>query len=242
MNDTRNRTEFHTGTPRAKRRASARNPRRPSGGAHTPDTRERILDTAERLFAERGVAATSVRDITGAAGVNLGAINYHFGTKQELAAEVFRRRLEPVSERQLALLDKVVQKAGAKPPKLEVVLEAMIRPIVENSFAAGKRNVTFTRLMEQSVSEPNSELRRWMRTYTLKIATRYRGLLARAWPSLPPEELLWRIQFTTGAVHQMRQLLGQEDSLPSAMRKGLDADTMIRRVVTFAAAGIRAGT
>ncbi len=66
-----------------------------------PDTRERILDTAERLFAERGFAGTSVREITDAAAANLGAVNYHFQSKENLYQEVFARRVallrEPVA-------------------------------------------------------------------------------------------------------------------------------------------------
>ncbi len=68
---------------------------------HSPDTRERILDAAERLFAERGFAGTSVREITDAAVANLGAVNYHFHSKENLYAEVFARRVallrEPVA-------------------------------------------------------------------------------------------------------------------------------------------------
>jgi hypothetical protein len=57
------------------------------------DTRERILDVAERLFMENGYEATSMRTITSAAEVNLAAVNYHFGSKEALLCEVFRRRL-----------------------------------------------------------------------------------------------------------------------------------------------------
>ncbi len=60
--------------------------------APPPGTRERVLDAAERLFAERGFAATSVRDITDGAGANLGAVNYYFRSKENLYVEVFARR------------------------------------------------------------------------------------------------------------------------------------------------------
>jgi len=60
--------------------------------AHAPDTRERLLDAAEPLFAARGFAGTSVRDVTESAGANLGAVNYHFRSKEGLYAEVFARR------------------------------------------------------------------------------------------------------------------------------------------------------
>ena len=65
----------------------------PSAADPTPGTRERLLDAAERLFAERGFAGTSVREITDAAGANLGAVNYHFRSKENLYAEVFARRV-----------------------------------------------------------------------------------------------------------------------------------------------------
>ncbi|MCU0240948.1 MAG: TetR/AcrR family transcriptional regulator [Vicinamibacteria bacterium] len=70
---------------------------------HNPaGTRERLLDTAERLFAERGFTGTSVRRIADAAGANLGAINYHFRSKEKLYAEVFTRRIAQLRDTILA--------------------------------------------------------------------------------------------------------------------------------------------
>jgi AcrR family transcriptional regulator len=231
MNDTNTETESRPGLPI---------PQKPASGQNPASTREIILDTAEHLFAENGVAATSIRDITGAAGVNLGAINYHFGTKQELVAAVFSRRLEPVCERQLALMKSVLREAGDKPPSIEAVLEAMIRPTVDKSFAAGKRDLAFMRLVERSISEPNSEVRRLIRTQMQKTIAFSLKSLALALPSLPMGELVWRMMFTMGALRSMLQKVAQDDLLPPEMRKGLNAETMIRRLVTFAAAGMRA--
>ena len=76
--------------------------RQPSQADHGAETRTRLLDTAECLFAERGFAGTSVRDITADAGCNLAAVNYHFGGKQNLYREVFRRRLAALREQRLA--------------------------------------------------------------------------------------------------------------------------------------------
>lgn len=215
-------------------------PQESDSGKSPASTREIILDTAEQLFAEHGVAATSIRDITGAAGVNLGAINYHFGTKQDLVAAVFTRRLEPVSKRQLALMENVLREAGDNPPSLEAVLEAMIRPTVEKSFAAGKRNLAFMRLVYRSISEPNNEVRRLIRAQMQETIAFSLKSLALACPSLPTSELVWRLLFTMGALNSILQKVAQDDLLPPEMRKGLNAETIIHRLVTYAAAGMRA--
>ena len=207
-------------------------------GPNSPSTRDAILDTAEQLFAERGVAATSIRDITGAAGVNLGAINYHFGTKQDLVAAVFTRRLEPVSRRQWELLDEVEHNAGDKPPRLEALIEAMIRPSVERSFAAGKRDTAFMRLVGRCYGEPNPEVERRIRAHIEKVWIRFAGLLGRSLPGLSHEEMYWRIRFMVGAFHHTLLTTGREGNVPPEMKKGLNAETMIRRLVTFAAAGM----
>ncbi|MEJ2007229.1 MAG: TetR family transcriptional regulator [Acidobacteriota bacterium] len=242
MNRTDTRSEIQTEPPRTKRRTGAHKPRKPeSGGSQAAQTRESILDTAERLFAERGVAATSVRDITGAAGANLGAINYHFGTKQELVMAVFSRRIFPVAERQMALLDEAERKAGGKPPRLETLLEAMTRPSIEKSFAAGKRNTAFMRLVGRCYGEPNPEVERRIRAHVEKVWMRFAILLARSLPGLPHEEMYWRIRFMVGALHHTLLTSGREGSIPPEFRKGLDAETLIRRMVAYAAAGLKAG-
>ncbi|MEZ0275298.1 MAG: TetR/AcrR family transcriptional regulator, partial [Roseimicrobium sp.] len=80
-----------------------------SGEAGVQTTKRAILDAAEDLFAERGIDATSVRDITQTAGVNLGAIHYHFGSKNELIVEVFSRGLTPLNQMRMNLLAQVEQ-------------------------------------------------------------------------------------------------------------------------------------
>ncbi len=212
----------------------------PENAEHTlAATKEKILDTAERLFAERGLEATSIRDITVAAEVNLGAINYHFGTKQKLIEAVFNLRIEPLNQRRLAMLDEAERKSRGKPPAVEALLEAMIRPAVEGSFAAGKRNTTFMRLMARCHSEPNPEIEHLIRTQFQAMMARFAAAFARALPELPREELLWRLIFVSGGLLHALLISSKEDSLPGSLRKRLDADGLIQRLVAFAAAGIK---
>src|SRR5271166_5893361 len=94
-------------------------------------TKTRLLDTAERLFAQHGIEATSLRIITREAGVNLAAVNYHFQSKEALLHAVIARRLEPVNQRRLAMLDACEATAGNGPLPPHQVLDALLRPVLE---------------------------------------------------------------------------------------------------------------
>src|SRR5439155_8021124 len=91
-------------------------------------TRERILDAAERLFAERGYDGASLRAITGQARVNLAAVNYHFRSKRALMRAVLARLLEPLNEKRLALLETCMAARANGPPALERHVEALVAP------------------------------------------------------------------------------------------------------------------
>ena len=204
------------------------------------ETRQRIVEAAEKLFARRGIEGVSTRDITKAAGVNLAAINYHFGTKSALAAEVFKHCIDPLNVRRLELLDRVEEKAGRKPPKLEAVLEAMVRPAVERGFGHEQDNETFLRLMGRCMSEPNVEIEQLVRMHFDKVIRRFDTAFLRALPGLEPEELFWRMKFMFGALHFSLLTCGKQMNLPVKMRKTLDAEGLLQRLVTFTAAGLRA--
>src|SRR5512145_612481 len=87
-------------------------------------TKERILDAAEALFMVHGYEATSLRSITAAAAVNLAAVNYHFGSKEELFQAVLTRRLDPMNRERIELLDKLEREAAGKPVSCEKILFA----------------------------------------------------------------------------------------------------------------------
>lgn len=204
------------------------------------ETRQRIIEAAEKLFAMRGIEGVSIRDITQAAGVNLAAINYHFGTKAALAAEVFKHCIDPLNLRRLELLDEVENMAGGRSPKLEAVLEAMIRPAVERGFDQKQDNETFLRLTGRCLSEPNAEIEQLVRAHFDKLIRRFDAAFLRALPGLDPEELFWRMKFMFGALHYSLLTCGKQKHLPIKMRKTLDAEGLIQRLVTFTAAGLRA--
>src|SRR5437868_14601767 len=95
------------------------------------DTKQRILDSAERLFAAHGFEATSLRNIIADAKVNLAAIHYHYHSKEALLAAVIHRRLDPINRERLKLLDDCERDAHDGKPSLEAVLNAFFAPAVQ---------------------------------------------------------------------------------------------------------------
>ena len=161
-------------------------------------TRERVLDAAERLFADRGLDAVSVRDITGAAGVNLGAINYHFGTKLKLISAVFERRIAPLTEERLRTLGAAEKAAGKKPAKLEAILEAIFRPAVEQSMDPRRGGATFGKLMARCLLDTHPAAEEAMRDHIQPLVKRFDAALLRAMPHLAPEDVFWRMHLLIG--------------------------------------------
>ncbi|MCL5098857.1 MAG: CerR family C-terminal domain-containing protein [Candidatus Omnitrophica bacterium] len=201
-------------------------------------TRERVLDVAERLFAERGLDAVSIRDITGEAGANLGAINYHFGTKEKLIGAVFERGISSVSQQRLLALEAVEKAAGDKPPTLEAILEAMFRPAVERAMDPKRGGNTFGMLMARSFVEPNPAVENVIHSHFEPVVKRFDAALRRLMPELGAEGVFWRMHLLLGALHQSLLLLHRQ--LPGMRSLRMDAETYINRFVAFAAAAFRA--
>lgn len=205
----------------------------------TAETRARVLEAAERLFAERGLDAVSIRDIIAAAEANLGAINYHFGTKDRLIEAVFERRLIPSAQEQLRSLDAVEKVLGDQPPKLEDILEAVFRPVVEEAMDPKRGGATFGKLMARSMVDPNPVLERVMHSHFSTVMKRFDAALLRAMPNLSPEDVFWRMHLLMGGLHQSLLLLDRKLP-PGVPQFHVDAKTYIRRFVAFAAAAFRA--
>src|ERR1700744_12731 len=115
------------------------------------NTKDRILDAAERLFARDGFEATSLRAITTEAEVNLAAVNYHFQSKEALVQAVIGRRMGPVNARRLALLDAYEAQSGRHPVSFDKILEAFLRPVVE---MVGTHARAFVPLIGRLYTEP----------------------------------------------------------------------------------------
>src|ERR1700675_2652533 len=119
-----------------------------------PATKEKILDTAEALFMEHGFEATSLRAITTTAGVNLAAVNYHFGSKEELFQTVLTRRLDPMNQERVDLLTELERNAAPAPVPCDRILGAMFIPALRLARNRERGGTNFLRLLGRAYADP----------------------------------------------------------------------------------------
>lgn len=205
------------------------------------DTKEKIIAAAETLFMERGYAATSLRMITAKAGVNLAAVNYHFGSKEALIREVFESRLGPLNTARVAYLDRLEKQAADSSLSVEQIIDAILTPALQVSRDPLGGGAVFLRLLGRAFSEPIESVREILPTQHQEVVVRFKEALMRALPEVPEQELTWRMHFMFGA---LSYTMAGNDALRLIATCNLDgaddADAIIRRLIPFLAAGLRA--
>jgi AcrR family transcriptional regulator len=201
------------------------------------DTKCRILDTAEMLFSEQGLNRVSVRDIIEAANVNIAAVSYHFGGKEELITAVFERRISPVNQSRVAALEKLEAMRGKEPPKVEEIMEAFIRPAVDCCEGDEKGAQVFGKLFGRCLAETQPTLEEWLRKQFQPVTSRMENALLRALPQLSRAEIFWRMKFTFGSLHHW--MLTKDKFLPDWASKS-SVDEQMAKLIAFAAAGFKA--
>ena len=198
--------------------------------ANSPsDTKTRILNAAEKLFGQNGFDGTSLRDITTEAQVNLAAVNYHFQTKDSLIDAVIERRMGPVNQRRMALLD-----AAGMGASLEQILLALLAPMMDQEVLPA------IPLMGRVLSSPDLFLERVYKRHLVGVVTRFGEALGRVLPELQAEDLFWRLQFMVGSTSHLLALSKVLPFMLGTPDAPLDRDALLVRLVTFMAAGFRA--
>ena len=194
---------------------------------------------AEQLFAQRGLDAVSVRDITQAAGASLGAITYHFGTMRKLIVAVFDRRMAPLMRQRLEALEVLERADRNGPPPLEGILEAMFRPAVMEAMTGDRAGIVFGKLMARTMMDPHPHLEKYLHGHVEPVIRRFDAALMRAMPELTPDDVFWRMHLLVGGLHQSLLMLDRKPPQGVPVLQ-LDAETYLRRFVAFAAAVFRA--
>jgi AcrR family transcriptional regulator len=163
------------------------------------DTRERILDAAEQLFMQHGYDGTSMRVVTGEAGVNLAAANYHFGSKEALMQAVLRRRLEGINQERIRKLDEAEARAEGKPLKPSVIIDCFFGTLLRVASDQKAGGETFLRLLGRIYTEPSDFIRTFLAAEYADVLERYKLALFRSLPDVPKAEIVWRFHFMLGA-------------------------------------------
>jgi len=196
-------------------------------------TKERILCAAEDLFARHGFAGASLRQVTAAAKVNLAAVNYHFGSKENLISELFRRRLDELTAERLAMLAKLEAQGQ---PQLEAVLGAFVLPALElGSDRIG--GATFMRVLARAYAEHDQTLRIFLSRNYGHVLKRFAAALAPLLPELDKQALYWRLDFIAGALAYAMSDFGMVRR-PSDRSEAAHRLQAARQFMNFARAGL----
>ena len=198
-------------------------------------TKAAVLLAAERLFAINGFRSVSVRDITAEAGVNLASVNYHFGSKDALLFEIFRRRTGELSRERARMLHEAEDRHGGRPPVREI-LSALIEPPLRWA-GRGEDHRIAMQFIIRARSEGTEAVKEVLRTDVSHLR-RFADALIAARPELPREEIYWRLHFTLGMIHNNRFAeFDRLHALSDGLTRESDVDALIKRMVDFAEAG-----
>lgn len=199
------------------------------------DTKEQIISVAERLFAERGFAGTTLRSVVSEAKVNLAAVHYHFGSKEELFRAVVARLARPIVEQELALLNQL--QAKSKVPSVEAILTALIKPNLEILAQDPKNLLIRAQFMGRCRTEPEPIQGIAANEFAASVEA-FLDVLQRALPEQSRSQLSWKLDLVIAALIRVQTEAGH----PYALLKGTDPEDIhnaVDQLVRFLSPGMR---
>lgn len=204
-----------------------------------PDTKQRILDAAEHLFARNGYHATSLRGITTTADANLAAVNYHFGSKEALLEAVIVRRLDPLNEVRRGQLEALLQKAelAGELPSCREVLRAFVEPTLRLR-QQGSEAEDFIALIGRTLAEPRGIAMSIFLRHMQPLLQRIFQALALSLPALTEQDLFWRMHFTMGCLSHIMRCHERYSMVPDNVNIDLPVDELIEHFLDFTTAGM----
>ena len=201
-------------------------------------TRTAILAAAERLYADRGFGDVTLRDIVAAANVNLAAVNYHFGSKDELIAELFVTRSLATNRERLHEL-KAAEDAGGGRAPVEAILRALVGPTLRGCLGPESGRSTAARFMIRASIEAVAPIRR-IKTREIDHLRKFAAAMRRALPERDEVELLWGMHFALAMAHHTIRDSERLTRLSDGKCDLDDVEAVIDRVVSVAALALAA--
>ncbi len=203
------------------------------------ETRERILDAAEALFARRGFDGVTVRQIMGEAGADVALAYYHFKSKRDLFDAVLLRRVDTLNDLRLKALERVEQRHAEDQPSVEEIIAAFTEPLLQILEDDPDEWRNYMALIAQINNSPEwgGEL---MTRYFDPLVSRFLDALRRALPDCDEEDLFWSYHFLSGALTLTFAETGRLDNLSDGLCHSSDMQAAKARMSRFISAGFMA--
>jgi AcrR family transcriptional regulator len=204
-------------------------------------TRTKILDAAEQAFADKGINGASLREIMMAAAVNIAAVNYYFGNKDDLLKAVVRRRAVQINGARMVLLDEAYRENGGV-PSIDGWMDAFIRPFIdaEGNKDPGWRN--FTRVLNwMATAQGQDPLCQEIIDETYgAMRQHFLNALGAALPDLPPEDVAWRYQCSVAVLRASVMARDRAAAIPGGVIDPKDIQRALDHIVAFLRGGLTA--
>ena len=202
-------------------------------------TRTAILNAAERLYADRGFGDVTLRDIVAAADVNLAAVNYHFGSKDELIAELFVTRSIATNRARLNEL-KAAEAAGGGRAEIDAILRALVGPTLRGCLGPERERSTAARFMIRASIESVPPIRR-IKNREVDHLKKFAAAMARSLPGRGEVDLYWGLHFALAMAHHTIR----ESERLTRLSEGLcdldDVAGIIERIVAVSVTALTGG-
>jgi AcrR family transcriptional regulator len=192
-------------------------------------TRTAILNAAERLYADRGFGDVTLRDIVAAAGVNLAAVNYHFGSKDELIAELFVSRGLATNRERINEL-KAAEEGGGGRADIAAILRALVGPTLRGCLGPDRERSTAARFMIRASIEAVPPIRR-IKNREIDHLRKFAAAMRRALPDCSEVDLYWGLHFALAMAHQTIRDSERLAKLSEGSCDLDDVDGIIERIV-----------
>ncbi len=202
-------------------------------------TRTAIITAAERLYAERGFADVTMRDIVAAADVNLAAVNYHFGSKDELIAELFVTRSIATNRERLNELKSAEEAGGGRAP-IDAVMRALVGPTLRGCLGPDRQRATAARFMIRTSIEAVPPIRK-IRNREISHLRRFAAAMRRSLPNVADADIYWGLHFALAMAHQTIRDSERLIKLSDGLCDLDDVDGIISRVVAASILALTTG-
>jgi AcrR family transcriptional regulator len=200
------------------------------------DTKEQILNVAERQFAEKGYAGTTLRGVIKEAEVNIAAVHYHFGSKEELFVAVVQRVAKQIVQSQLQQLAKYENLD--EPPSVENILEAFFAPPLRVIPQMGEAGMIRAQFIGRCRAEPLPIQRLAEKEFSESVQ-RFLDILQRALRDQTRTELNWKLDLAIAILTRTLNQVGQSGNLIMG-NSSEEVEVAISRLVKFVAEGMKA--